>query len=57
MYSAVEDRTVHLRLPDEASRTPVHQEIARKSDGKEVAAGAAAQGLRRGPRSSGDPDA
>ena len=36
MYSAVVDRTVHLRLLDKASRTPVHQKIVRKSDGKEV---------------------
>jgi DNA end-binding protein Ku len=36
MYSAVQDRTVHLRLLDERSRTPVHQKIVRKSDGKEV---------------------
>ena len=36
MYSAVEDRTVHLRLLDEGSRKPVQQKIVRKSDGKEV---------------------
>jgi DNA end-binding protein Ku len=36
MYSAVEDRTVHLRLLDEASGKPVHQKIVRKRDGKEV---------------------
>lgn len=36
MYSAVVDRTVHLRLLDQASRTPVHQKIVRKTDGKEV---------------------
>jgi len=36
MYSAVVDRTVHFRLLDEASRTPVHQKIVRKTDGKEV---------------------
>ena len=36
MYSAVQDRTVHFRLLDKDSLTPVQQRIVRKSDGEEV---------------------
>ena len=36
MYSAAQDRTVHFRLLDRDSLSPVHQRIVRKSDGKEV---------------------
>jgi len=36
MYSAVQDRTVHFRLLDKETLTPVHQRIVRKTDGKAV---------------------
>jgi DNA end-binding protein Ku len=36
MYSAVQDRTVHFRLLDKDSLSPVKQRIVRKSDGEEV---------------------
>jgi DNA end-binding protein Ku len=36
MYSAVQDRTVHFRLLDKNSLSPVKQRIVRKTDGKEV---------------------
>ena len=36
MYSAVQDRTVHFRLLDKESLSPVKQRIVRKTDGKEV---------------------
>jgi DNA end-binding protein Ku len=36
MYSALQDRTVHFRLLDKESLSPVHQRIVRKTDGKEV---------------------
>lgn len=36
MYSAAQDRTVHFRLLDKESRSPVHQRIVRKTDGTEV---------------------
>jgi DNA end-binding protein Ku len=36
MFSAVRDTTVHFRLLDAKSLTPVHQRIVRKTDGKEV---------------------
>ena len=36
MYSAVQDRTVHFRMLDKESLSPVHQRIVRKTDGKEV---------------------
>jgi DNA end-binding protein Ku len=36
LYSAVEDTTVHFRLLDKESLSPVHQRIVRKSDGKAV---------------------
>lgn len=36
MYSAAQDRTVHFRLLDRKSLTPVHQRIVRKTDGEEV---------------------
>ena len=36
LYSAVKDRTVHFRLLDKASLSPVKQRIVRKTDGKEV---------------------
>jgi DNA end-binding protein Ku len=36
MYSAVQDRTVHFRLLDKESLSPVQQRIVRKTDGKEV---------------------
>jgi DNA end-binding protein Ku len=36
MYSAAKDRTVHFRLLDKESLTPVKQRIVRKTDGKEV---------------------
>jgi DNA end-binding protein Ku len=36
MYTAVQDRTVHFRLLDKESLSPVHQRIVRKTDGKEV---------------------
>ncbi len=36
MYSAVQDRTVHFRLLDKESLSPVHQRIVRKTDGREV---------------------
>jgi DNA end-binding protein Ku len=36
MYSAVQDRTVHFRLLDKDSLSPVKQRIVRKTDGEEV---------------------
>jgi DNA end-binding protein Ku len=36
MYSAIQDRTVHFRLLDKESLSPVKQRIVRKTDGKEV---------------------
>lgn len=36
MYAAVQDRTVHFRLLDKESLSPVRQRIVRKSDGSEV---------------------
>jgi DNA end-binding protein Ku len=36
MYSAVQDRTVHFRLLDKETLSPVKQRIVRKTDGKEV---------------------
>ena len=36
MYSAVQERTVHFRLLDRETLTPVHQRIVRKGDGSEV---------------------
>jgi DNA end-binding protein Ku len=36
MYSAVQDHTVHFRLLDKESLSPVKQRIVRKTDGKEV---------------------
>jgi DNA end-binding protein Ku len=36
MYSAAQDRTVHFRLLDKKTLSPVHQRIVRKTDGKEV---------------------
>lgn len=36
LYSAVQDRTVHFRLLDKDSLSPVKQRIVRKTDGKEV---------------------
>ncbi|MGQ0652500.1 MAG: non-homologous end joining protein Ku [Betaproteobacteria bacterium] len=37
MYSAARERTVHFRLLDKETLSPVHQRIVRKTDGKEVA--------------------
>ena len=37
MYSAARDSTVHFRLLEKETLSPVHQRIVRKTDGKEVA--------------------